>query len=217
MKRKVLGVLFTAMCLCAVPSAAYAEAQEAETTEAAGEAADEPEAGAETVTELSDSLYDFQVKIGDKVYQFPMYYQDFAADWTLGKNEDPEMGVGTNSYGSISFYKGDDRVSVDVINLGINQLPLNQCLVAGIDIDASYDFDVAATPVELPGGIVMGKSNFDDIKAAYGDPSDTYEGDLYTKYSYSKDYYEEVHFYVYKDDNTLKQVDMRKLRRARRI
>mgnify|MGYP000340948059 CR=1 FL=1 len=114
-------------------------AQEAETTEAAGEAADEPEAGAETVTELSDSLYDFQVKIGDKVYQFPMYYQDFAADWTLGKNEDPEMGVGTNSYGSISFYKGDDRVSVDVINLGINQLPLNQCLVAGIDIDASYD------------------------------------------------------------------------------
>ena len=88
MKRKVLGVLFTAMCLCAVPSAAYAEAQEAETTEAAGEAADEPEAGAETVTELSDSLYDFQVKIGDKVYQFPMYYQDFAADWTLGKNED---------------------------------------------------------------------------------------------------------------------------------
>ena len=93
MKRKVLGVLFTAMCLCAVPSAAYAEAQEAETTEAAGEAADEPEAGAETVTELSDSLYDFQVKIGDKVYQFPMYYQDFAADWTLGKNEDPEVGV----------------------------------------------------------------------------------------------------------------------------
>ena len=89
MKRKVLGVLFTAMCLCAVPSAAYAEAQEAETTEAAGEAADEPEDGAETVTELSDSLYDFQVKIGDKVYQFPMYYQDFAADWTLGKNEDP--------------------------------------------------------------------------------------------------------------------------------
>ena len=143
MKRKVLGVLFTAMCLCAVPSAAYAEAQEAETTEAAGEAADEPEAGAETVTALSDSLYDFQVKIWDKVYQFPMYYQDFAADWTLGKNEDPEMGVGTNSYGSISFYKGDDRVSVDVINLGINQLPLNQCLVAGIDIDASYDFDVA--------------------------------------------------------------------------
>lgn len=24
-----------------------------------------------------------------------------------------------------------------------------------------------------------------------------------------EDYYEEVHFYVYKDDNTLKQVDMR--------
>ena len=90
-----------------------------------------------------------------------------------------------------------------------DEILLNEYVRTGIDIDASYDFDVAATPVELPGGIVMGKSNFDDIKAAYGDPSDTYEGDLYTKYSYSKDYYEEVHFYVYKDDNTLKQVDMR--------
>ena len=123
MKRKVLGVLFTAMCLCAVPSAAYAEAQEAETTEAAGEAADEPEAGAETVTELSDSLYDFQVKIGDKVYQFPMYYQDFAADWTLGKNEDPEMGVGTNSYGSISF-SGDKWQMLGKILLLLDNKPL---------------------------------------------------------------------------------------------
>ncbi len=62
---------------------------------------------------LSDSLYDFQVKIGDKVYQFLCITRIFCSNWTLGKNGDPEMGVGTNSYGSISFYKGDDRVSVD--------------------------------------------------------------------------------------------------------
>lgn len=216
MKRKVLGLLFTAMCLCAVPAVSYAQAEETAETEAAeGEeaaaetTAEETTDTAESVTELSDSLYDFQIKIGDKVYQFPMYYEEFASDWTLGKNEDPEMGVGTNSYGSISFYNGDDRISVDVVNLGINQLPVNQCLVAGIDINSSYDFDAAATPVELPGGIVMGKSTLEDIKAAYGDPSDTYDGDNYTKYTYSKDYYEEVNLYVYKDDNTLKEVDMR--------
>ncbi|MGO5543751.1 hypothetical protein ACTQWG_14895 [Blautia sp. HCP3S3_H10_1] len=222
MKRKVLGVFFTAMCLCAAPVMSYAEAQDTETTEAAeavGEDAEasETEAASEetgtdqaSATELSDNLYDFQIKIGDKVYQFPMYYEEFAAqDWTLGKNEDPEMGVSTNSYGSISFYKGDDRISVDVINLGINEVPVNQCLVAGIDINANYDFDAGSTPVELPGGIIMGKSSLEDIKAAYGDPSDTYEGDLYTQYTYSKDYYEEIRLSVYKDDNTLKEIDLR--------
>lgn len=92
MKRKVLGVLFTAMCLCAVPSAAYAEAQEAETTEAAGEAADEPEAGAETVTELSDSLYDFQVKIGDKDLPVPYVLPGFCSRLDTWQERGPGDG-----------------------------------------------------------------------------------------------------------------------------
>ena len=154
MKRKVLGVLFTASACVRFRPRLMQRHRKPKTTEAAGEAADEPEAGAETVTELSDSLYDFQAKIGDKVYQFPMYYQDFAADWTLGKNEDPEMGVGTTPMVPSVFTKGTTAFR-RCDQSGINQLPLNQCLVAGIDIDASYDFDVAATPVELPGGIVM--------------------------------------------------------------
>ena len=55
----------------------------------------------------------------------------------------------------------------------------------------------------------MGKSSLEDIKAAYGDSIDTYEGDLYTQYTYSKDYYEEIRLSVYKDDNTLKEIDLR--------
>ena len=78
-------------------------------------------------------------------------------------------------------------------------------------IDATYDFALNTTPVELAGGIQMGVSGLDDIKAAYGDPSDIYEGDLYTKYTYEKDSYEDVELYVYKEDNTLKQVDMKNL------
>ena len=68
MKRKVLGVFFTAMCLCAAPVMSYAEAQDTETTEAAeavGEDAEasETEAASEetgtdqaSATELSDNL-----------------------------------------------------------------------------------------------------------------------------------------------------------------
>ena len=186
----------------------------AETTDAAaGEAqtdAAPAEAGAAT---LSSNIYDFQVKIGDAVYQFPMSYEDFTAQgWTMDDSSaTPEDTLGTNSYNWVNFAKGSDRVTAYLINFGINAVPLSQCLVGGVSIDGTYDFALNATPVELAGGIQMGVSGLDDIKAAYGDPSDTYEGDLYTKYTYEKDLYEEVEMYVYKDDNTLKQVDMKNL------
>lgn len=200
MKRKTVGFILAMMCLTLTPAAVYAEAENVQTAEETQS----------TENDLSDNLYDFQMKIGDEVYQFPMYYEDFVArGWTLGKNDDPSMGIGTNSYGSVTFYKGENRVYASALNLGINEIPLDQCLIAGIDLDGSYDFDLENIGVELPGGIVMGTSNADDIQKAYGSPSDTYEGDLYTKYSYEKDIYEEVNLYVYKDSNTLKKVEMR--------
>lgn len=205
MKRKILGMFLAGMCLTLTPAAVYAEAETAE--EVVEETAAEE---AETADgELSADLYDFQVKIGDVVYQFPMYYEEFAAQgWTLSKNDDPEMGLASNSYGFVTFYNGEDRVYADAVNLGINELPMKECLVGGISIDGSFDYDLTKTRIELAGGIVMGESNGDDLVAAYGDPSDTYEGDLYTKYTYEKDYYQEIAFYVYKDDNTLKQVEL---------
>lgn len=55
----------------------------------------------------------------------------------------------------------------------------------------------------------MGTSNIEDIKAAYGEPSDTYEGDFYTKMTYQQDSYQRAELYVYKEENTLLQVDLR--------
>ena len=102
-----------------------------------------------------------------------------------------------------------DSVYADVINLGINEAGLEDCLIGGITVDGSYDIDLSTVSVKLPGGLELGKATLDDIKAAYGEPSDTYEGDLYTKLTYEKDSYQEVELSVYKDDNTLKEVDLR--------
>ena len=96
-----------------------------------------------------------------------------------------------------------------MINLGINEAGLEDCLIGGITVDGSYDIDLSTVSVKLPGGLELGKATLDDIKAAYGEPSDTYEGDLYTKLTYEKDSYQEVELSVYKDDNTLKEVDLR--------
>lgn len=171
MKQRRIRIAAAAMSIGLVSAGMTAAAAE---TELSAEMELLTEASAENAEGLSDSLYDFQVKIGDVIYQFPMYYEDFTAQgWTIGKNDDPEMGVGTNSYCSVSFYKGNDRVSVNVLNLGINELPIKECLIAGINVNAQYDFDAEKTPVEMPCGIVIGTSTADDIIAAYGDPSDT--------------------------------------------
>ena len=106
-----------------------------------------------------------------------MSYEDFTAQgWTLDDSSATlEDTLSSNSYNWVYFSKGADRVCAYMINFGINAVPLSQCLVGGITIDATYDFALNTTPVELAGGIQMGVSGLDDIKAAYGDPSDTYE------------------------------------------
>ena len=149
--------------------------------------------------------------MGDDICQFPMTYEAFTAlGWQLSGVEEDES-VPSNSYYMIDFEKEGLRIGAEAINLGINQASVSQCLIGSVTVDASssYGVDLSKMPVELAGGIQMGTSTVDDIKAAYGDPSDVYEGDYYTQMTYSKDTYERVELYVYKDDNTLKKVDVR--------
>ena len=180
---------------------------EAEVTETA---AQEDSADSESTGELGDDIYSFSMEFDGQTMKFPMTYQEFTdMGWELSSSEDPDTKVSTNSYGMLTFNKGASSVYVDVINFGINEVRLEDCLIGGISVDGSYDVDLTAVSVKLPGDIELGKATLDDIKAAYGEPSDTYEGDLYTKLTYEKDSYQEVELSVFKDDNTLKEVDMR--------
>ena len=210
MKKKTLIVVLTG-CMVLSPVSVYAadatEEAAAETTEAAGEATD-----SESAEGLGDDIYSFSMEFDGQTMKFPMTYQDFVGmGWELSSREDPDMKISTNSYGFVSFNKGKNSVSAEVMNLGINEVGLEDSLIGGITVDGSYDIDLTSVSVKLPGGIELGKSTLDDIKAAYGDPSDTYEGDLYTKVTYEKDTYQEVELSVFKDDNTLKKVDMENL------
>ena len=210
MRKKTLAMVLTACMMMAPVSAFAADATEeaaAETTEAAGEATD-----SEIAEGLGDDIYSFSMELDGQIMKFPMTYQDFVGmGWELSSREDPDMKISTNSYGFVSFNKGKNSVSAEVMNLGINEVGLEDSLIGGITVDGSYDIDLTSVSVKLPGGIELGKSTLDDIKAAYGDPSDTYEGDLYTKVTYEKDTYQEVELSVFKDDNTLKKVDMENL------
>ena len=211
MKKKTLIMVLTG-CMVLSPVSFYAADATETTTEAevTETAAQEDSADSESTGELGDDIYSFSMKFDGQTMKFPMTYQEFTdMGWELSSSEDPDTKVSTNSYGMLTFNKGASSVYADVINLGINEVGLEDCLIGGISVDGSYDVDLTAVSVKLPGDIELGKATLDDIKAAYGEPSDTYEGDLYTKLTYEKDSYQEVELSVFKDDNTLKEVDMR--------
>lgn len=211
MKKKTL-IMVLIGCMVLSPVSVYAADATETTTEAevTETAAQEDSADSESTGELGDDIYSFSMEFDGQTMKFPMTYQEFTdMGWELSSSEDPDTKVSTNSYGMLTFNKGASSVYADVINLGINEVGLEDCLIGGISVDGSYDVDLTAVSVKLPGDIELGKATLDDIKAAYGEPSDTYEGDLYTKLTYEKDSYQEVELSVFKDDNTLKEVDMR--------
>lgn len=200
MKKRVLVGLLAASLMAAPAAFAYAEET---VTESMTEAAGTDNAA------LSDDLYSFQLLINGDLYQFPMSYTDFVAlGWTYDGDETEP--VGAQSYLSTNvFYKGQLKIYADIINLGINAASVSDCAIGGITLDSYYVDDAPETTAELPGGIVYNKATLDDIKAVYGEPSDSYEGDLYTKLTYTYDYYQDIDLYVDKETGVLDQVQLR--------
>lgn len=216
MRRKFLTyVLACSMAVSAAGFAAAAEETEgiSETTEAINEASeDATEDAADTVSEdgnaLSDDIYSFQIKIDGEVYQFPMSYADFTAlGWEYKYDASTELSP--NSYSAAEvFKKGDLEIYTQIVNFGLNTLPLSECTIGGISIDSWQFSDAPDTAIELPGGITYNVSTLEDVKAVYGEPSDTYEGDLYTKLEYRYDYYQEWELYIEKETGVLYEVEV---------
>lgn len=218
MKMKKLSLLFAAMMLFAGSvSSAESVAEEVQTeasseaqAETSSEAQTEAQTGADAAagqTGLSEKWSDFQIQIDDQVYQFPMMYQDFVSyGWTSEDSEFPTLEP--SQYDLLYFTKDDVRCMAYVINLAKNNMAADQCLVGGISID-SFDWDVSAGNVVLPGGIVRGEASAAAIEEAYGTPSDVYEGDLYKKLTYETDSYCRLEMSVDNETGVLSDIEVR--------
>ena len=167
--------------------------------------------------ELGDDIYSFQLMFGEDLLKVPMTCDELISmGWQAESPEDLETVVEANSYVmGVTFIKGNNEISADILNLGINAAPAGECLVGSIGIDATgavyENLGGKSEPgtVMLPGNIAMGAATIEDIKAAYGEPSDVYENDTYTELSYEKDLYEEVTLCVYKETGILLEADIR--------
>ncbi len=208
MRTKVLAwMLILAMVLTMGTVCAFASGDEAEETEQTEQVEETEEA--EEEEELSDDIYSFQLEMDGELYTFPMSFADFTAmGWEYQGDAEEQMGPNQYTVGE-RFQKGDAEVYASLVNLGINTVTFAEASVGGMSMDPYQFEDAPDTQIVFPGGIVFGQATAEDIEAAYGKPSDVYEGDMYTKMNYEYDSYQEWDFYVYAESGVLEEFEVR--------
>jgi hypothetical protein len=159
---------------------------------------------------LSDDIYSFQIEIDGDVYQFPMKYTDFISYGWVIEGNDTET-IDPNYYMYNTFAKGKLKCFADIINFDINALPINECYVGGITISDSQALNAKNFTMRLPKGIEYGKSTVEDVKAAYGTPSDTYESEYYTSLRYEYASYQEIKIVVSADTGRISEIEVTNL------
>ena len=206
MKKKLLPWMLAGCMAVSMPGAVLA-------AENAEEAGAETEAG---TAELGDDIYSFQVMFDGDLLKLPMSCDELISmGWQAENPEDMDTMVQTNSYiTGVRFVKGNYYISADILNLGINEEPASKCLIGGIEVDASgavhenIGQKIEPGIAMLPGNIEVGTATIEDIKAAYGEPTDTHEDEVYTVLTYDKDSFQDITLTVYQETGTLLEVDM---------
>lgn len=218
MKKVLVG--FMTGLLCVMPATGVmAEEAAAETTNEAqaeteenktGEAAAEGDGTQADVQTLSDDIYSFQAEIDGEVYQFPMSYGEFTAKgWTY--DGDAAQTIEPEQYTAAETFKKDSlKLYATIFNLGMNTVPFSECQIGGFSVD-SYMMKDSAFSVKLPKGIEFGVSTLEDVKAAYGEPSREYDGEMYTALTYEYETYQDVEIQVDKETKVVSKIDMRNI------
>lgn len=199
-KKFVKGcIIFMLLCLTGCGTASEAEPyeaveeKEADTTEAAETATEITEGETEEVTEastenektetiqsdtsqLSDDVYSYQILINGEFYQIPMDVEDLLKNgWEFESDGNEDLDAYTFDP-AVTLNKGDYTIQADILNETGNPKPYTECRIEGIYINIYYNSGNDMTFV-LPKGIQSNVSTVEDMKAAYGEPTDYSESD----------------------------------------
>lgn len=142
---------------------------------------------------LSDNLYDFQVDVNGKVIQLPIAAKELMDMGFTYENEEGKKLPSNHLVHCESFFDGDFRFLVDIVNFDVNELPYEDCFVTGIKFEDFY-LNKTDSTVTMPKGIKMMSSTREDVEAAYGNPTDSNEDAEYPKIKYSIDYERTITF-----------------------
>ncbi|MGN0670722.1 MAG: hypothetical protein ACI4JZ_09240 [Oscillospiraceae bacterium] len=124
----------------------------------------------------SGDVFCFEFSIDGESYKFPLLYSDMEKNGWSYKSNAGIKAVKPNQYLiGIRIEKGDMSMSVQPINLTNGALTANEANIGKLTIDSFYIKPESHTVSYA--GIVLGKSTADDVSAAFGKPSSTYESE----------------------------------------
>ena len=131
------------------------------------------ESNSETV---GGDVFCFEFSIDGESYKFPLLYTDMEKNGWSYKSNAGIKAIKPNQYLiGLRIEKGDMSMSVQPINLTKTALTANEANIGKLTLDSNYIKPESHTVSYA--GIVLGKSTADDISAAFGKPSSTYESE----------------------------------------
>lgn len=146
---------------------------------------------------LSDDLYDYQIKVGNIVYQFPMSYDEFmntGLEYSPYEDSNEKISSGYSDLVNFSYADGS-IILAELVNFSNSETIHKNCHITGMRVFANNGnlmFD--PSNISLAKGIVLNVSNRDDVEKAYGKPSDISETEdnNIVYYSYTEDFYRQI-------------------------
>jgi hypothetical protein len=156
---------------------------------------------------MSDDIYSFQIEINGELYQFPMKYTEFTSyGWKYKEDNSEKLDA---NYMLLGTFENNGLVCyADIVNFDINALQINECYVSSISLDSYLISKVENVSLRLPKGIEYGKATIEDVKEAYGTPSDIYEGSSYTKLTYKYDRYQVVEIEISNETGVIESIEI---------
>ncbi len=156
---------------------------------------------------LSDDLYSFQLQFNNDVFQLPIQFADFEKmGWVF--QDDASMTLEPYQYLISGGWRKDDgtQVFTSIINFAPDVMPITECVVTGIIIhqrnlengDAFF----------MPQGIQLAVSTEDELRAAYGEPTEVIESESYNYLDYILNSDQNVEFMIEVKTGIVSDIDI---------
>lgn len=154
---------------------------------------------------VSDDWIDFQFELNNQAYQLPLPVSIFLDQgWILS---DPNITLNPNQYTLSQELKKDDMIlRVQLLNMGIDVLPANQCLIGQINAEAK-GIESSGLVFSIAEGVTFGTPQA-QVEEQYGSPKSTYTGTYYEKATYATETYSTIDVYYDIDSKLVNQIEI---------
>ena len=166
------------------------EVEEVEEEEELGieeEEEEEETEAAEALGELSDDLYSFMFSLDGVIYTLPFSFSEMETNgWEGDDLEDTTLNPNQFSLAT-QLTNGNQQISVSFLNMTENVISFSEADIGRITLD-NWAYERGGAELIFPGNIRLG-STYDEVIAAYGEPSERRETESNIIFTYSANVY----------------------------